>query len=63
MNGFKPHNHFFPFPRFSLLAEQHRIAANVDALMALCDALEARLKERAAVQGTFAGAAVKQVAE
>jgi len=44
------------------LAEQHRIVAKVDALMALCDTLEARLKERAAVQGKFAGAVVKQVA-
>jgi hypothetical protein len=30
--------------------------------MALCDALEARLKERAAVQGEFAAAVAKQVA-
>jgi type I restriction enzyme S subunit len=45
------------------LAEQHRIVAKVDALMALCDELEAQLKERAAVQGTFAGAVVKQVAD
>ncbi len=44
------------------LAEQHRIVAKVDALMALCDALEARLRERAAVQGKFAGAVVKMVA-
>jgi type I restriction enzyme, S subunit len=44
------------------LAEQRRIVAKVDALMALCDELEARLKERAAVQGKFAGAVVKQVA-
>jgi type I restriction enzyme, S subunit len=44
------------------LAEQHRIVAKVDALMALCDALESRLKERAAVQGLLAGAVVKQVA-
>jgi hypothetical protein len=34
----------------------------VDALMALCDALEARLKERAVVQGQLAGAVMKQVA-
>lgn len=44
------------------LAEQHRIVAKVDALMALCDALESRLKERAGVQGRLAGAVVKQVA-
>jgi type I restriction enzyme S subunit len=44
------------------LAEQHRIVEKVDALMALCDTLEALLKERAGVQGRFAGAVVKQVA-
>jgi type I restriction enzyme S subunit len=44
------------------LAEQHRIVAKVDALMALCDALESRLKERAIVQARLAGAVVKQVA-
>jgi type I restriction enzyme S subunit len=43
-------------------AEQHRIVAKVDALMALCEALESRLNERAAVQGRLAGAVVKQVA-
>ena len=53
-------------PRYEIplppLAEQHRIVAKVDALMALCDALESRLKERAGVQGQLAGAVVKQVA-
>ena len=34
----------------------------VDALMALCDALESRLKERADVQARLAGAVVRQVA-
>jgi type I restriction enzyme S subunit len=48
----------FPLPP---LAEQHRIVAKVDALMALCDALESRLKERAGVQGWLAGAIVKSV--
>jgi type I restriction enzyme S subunit len=33
------------------LSEQHRIVAKVDALMALCDALESHLEERADVQG------------
>ena len=42
--------------------EQHRIVAKVDALMTLCDALEARLKERAGVQGNLAGAVVKGIA-
>jgi len=43
------------------LAEQHRIVAKVDALMALCDELEARLKERARVQERLAGAVVKGI--
>ncbi|MDP3446356.1 MAG: restriction endonuclease subunit S, partial [Ignavibacteria bacterium] len=43
------------------LAEQHRIVAKVDALMALCDALESRLKERAGVQGRLANAIVKEI--
>jgi type I restriction enzyme S subunit len=37
------------------LTEQHRIVAKVDALMALCDELEERLKEREEVQGKLAG--------
>jgi type I restriction enzyme, S subunit len=49
----------FPLPP---LAEQHRIVAKVDALMALCNALESHLKERAGVQGKMAGAVVKSVA-
>lgn len=32
------------------LAEQHRIVAKVDALMALCDDLEARIRKRQEVQ-------------
>jgi type I restriction enzyme S subunit len=44
------------------LAEQHRIVEKVDALMALCDALESRLKERAGVQGRLAGAVVGKFA-
>lgn len=43
------------------LAEQHRIVAKVDALMALCDQLEAQLKERAGMQGKFTDAVVKSI--
>ena len=43
------------------LAEQHRIVAKVDALMALCDQFEARLKERAGVQSKFTDAVVMKV--
>jgi len=45
------------------LAEQHRIVAKVDALKALCDALESQLKERAEVQARLANAIVKNVAD
>jgi type I restriction enzyme S subunit len=40
------------------LLEQHRIVAKVDALMALCDALEARLAAAREAQAAFAAAAV-----
>ena len=40
------------------LAEQHRIVAKVDALMALCDDLEARLTAARTTRGAFAAAAV-----
>lgn len=52
-------NTIIPLPP---LSEQHRIVAKVDALMALCDALESRLKERAGVQGRLVAAVVEQVA-
>lgn len=40
------------------LAEQHRIVAKVDALMAICDALEARLATVRDLHAQFAAAAV-----
>ena len=40
------------------LAEQHRIVAKVDALMALCDTLEARLTAARDLHAAFAAAAV-----
>ena len=43
------------------LAEQHRIVAKVDALMALCDDLEARLTSAKTTRGAFAAAAVHHV--
>lgn len=43
------------------LGEQHRIVVKLDALMALCDQMEAWLKERADVQGRYANAMIKQV--
>jgi type I restriction enzyme S subunit len=43
------------------LAEQLRIVAKVDALMALCNTLETRLKERAGIQTKFTDAVVKNV--
>lgn len=46
-----------PIRLYSLL-EQHRIVAKVDALMALCDELEARLTAARDLQAQFAAAAV-----
>lgn len=51
-------NMSFPLPP---LPEQHRIVAKVDALMALCDQLEAQLRERAWMQEKFADAVVKSI--
>jgi len=47
----------FPLPP---LAEQHRIVAKVDELMALCDALKARIKDAQAIQRHLADAIVEQ---
>ena len=38
----------------SPIAEQHRIVAKVDELMALCDNLKARLNDAQAIQMAFA---------
>ena len=42
------------------LAEQHRIVAKVDKLMALCDALKARIQQAETVQRHLADAVVQQ---
>jgi type I restriction enzyme, S subunit len=42
------------------LAEQHRIVAKVDELLALCDALKARLAESRTVQTQLATALVER---
>jgi type I restriction enzyme S subunit len=47
----------FPLPP---LAEQHRIVAKVDELMALCDSLKARIKDAQAIQLHLADAIVEQ---
>jgi type I restriction enzyme S subunit len=44
--------------RIPPLADQHRIVAKVDALMEICDDLEARLMAARILQGQFAAAAV-----
>ncbi|MGV6817714.1 MAG: restriction endonuclease subunit S [Thiotrichales bacterium] len=46
----------FPLPP---LAEQHRIVAKVDELMALCDALKARIQEAETTQRHLANAVVQ----
>ena len=43
------------------LAEQHRIVAKVDELMALCDALKARINEAQTTQIHLADTIVEQV--
>jgi len=42
------------------LAEQHRIVAKVDELMALCDTLKARLNDAQTTQVQLADAIVEQ---
>lgn len=44
------------------VSEQHRIVAKVDALMALCDALKARITDAAATQKHLADAIVERTA-
>jgi len=41
------------------IKQEISIVAKVDALMALCDVIESRLKERAAIQTKFTDAVVK----
>ena len=48
---------YFPLPP---LAEQHRIVAKVDELMALCDALKTRINEAQRIQIHLADAIVNQ---
>jgi type I restriction enzyme S subunit len=42
------------------IAEQHRIVAKVDELMALCDALKVRIADAQAIQLHLADAIVEQ---
>lgn len=49
-----------PFP-LSPLAEQHRIAAKIDELMALCDRLEAARAEREATRDRLAAASLARL--
>lgn len=51
----------FLVPVFEM-AEQHRIVAKVDELMALCDALKARLSEAAQTQRHLADAITERAA-
>lgn len=43
------------------LTEQHRIIEKVDRLMALCDKMEAQIREREAAQERFAKATINQI--
>ncbi len=57
LNVGKISNTLVPIPP---LAEQHRIVAKVDELMALCDALKARIKDAQTTQSHLADAIVEQ---
>ena len=58
VNGTKLRNMIIPFPP---LAEQHRIVAKVDELMALCDRLEAAQAERESRRDRLAAASLHRL--
>ena len=52
-------SYYFPLPP---LAEQHRIVAKVDELMALCDLLEANIRNKNDTAARYTEAIVQQIA-